>query len=197
MEKGKIGETILIDDLEYRLKSVTIGKVKAEHAGSPNAESNAMNIMMQVTNKGESTKRVSSFCGTLLFEDNSQYTFDAEIGNPSIRGTGYDYYLNYECYSLDLVPGATVELGDKFYFSDTFYRDYISFVLIDKGVNNYRLYHDKAISWDEAKSKGSKITYVFTQDGRTVQIEFDTNKILPGEAKNIFSQWQGYYNVAD
>lgn len=188
-KEGKLGETISISGLDFKLEEVRISEAPSSYPFS-NVSSHVVNLQIRVANKGESIEKIDYFCGALLFEDGAQYTFDAEKGNIAIKDNGFDYYLKYHCYNLNLVPGATAIIADKFYFSDKIYNDYISFAAMTND-DEYRLFHDKAIAWEDVP--GSKIKYLMEQKNQVIEIEFDKGNVIEGNPAVNFTQWQGYF----
>ena len=144
-----LNSTVEVGDLSFKLIEVGLYKEEIRYAHLPNASSYHMQLSFKVTNNGEKIENVSYYCGKILFEDGTQYNFDALRGSFDLKSND----LTGICYYSDIIPGATIDIYEEFYFSDTYYPDY-------------------AIAWE--KVPGSKIIY-FTQQNNGL-VKFSINK---------------------
>jgi len=103
-----LNDKVELRDLSFKLFNVSLNKWKesamstTEINGNIPAKTYNMNWLFEITNNGENIKYVSADCGTLLFEDGSQY----KMGN--------------SCKDYAIVPGATIKIYSMFLFSDNF-----------------------------------------------------------------------------
>jgi len=107
-----LNDSIKIGDLSFKLFNVNLQKWKekdmftTEVNGNIIAKIYSMYWFLEVTNNGDNIEYVSN-CGTLLFEDGSQYSF-----MPQTTTT--------RCGDYKIVPGATIKIMSSFFFSDDY-----------------------------------------------------------------------------
>lgn len=104
-EEAGLYDKVGVGDLSFDLWEVELFARKGRENNS--ISYHTMWWKYEVTNEGDTIKSVSN-CGSLLFEDGSQYDF--QVGYPG------DYTM-VDCNYFDLVPGAKMPVwyGFKFY----------------------------------------------------------------------------------
>jgi len=107
-----LNDIVETDNLSFRLYKVELSKWKEQEFlttkidGNIPAKIHSMFLFFEIKNNGDNIEYVSN-CGTLLFEDGSQYSFELQTATT-------------HCGDYKILPKATIRIMSSFLFSDVF-----------------------------------------------------------------------------